>query len=115
MQNECGQLVLAGSDQYADLPAATIAINTYSAVTLEAWVKLDGSRNGSPMYVIGKGRTGSPRFDRDNQNWSLRVVGSKGMTKLSFLFATARGEGESHWHRWTSKAGFDAKAGWHHA
>ncbi len=36
-----GQLVLAGGGQYVDLPAATIAINTYSAVTLEAWVTID--------------------------------------------------------------------------
>ncbi len=34
--------------------------------------------------------------------------------KLSFLFATARGQGDSHWHRWTSEAGFEAESGWHH-
>ena len=84
------------------------------AITLEAWVKLDGIRDGQPMYVIGKGRTNSPKFARDNQNWSLRVVGSKGAARLGFLFACKPGPGDSHWHRWTSNAGFDPKTGWHH-
>lgn len=84
------------------------------AITMEAWVKLDGIRDGQPMYVIGKGRTNSPKFARDNQNWSLRVVGGKGAARLGFLFACKPGPGDSHWHRWTSKAGFDAKTGWHH-
>ena len=83
-------------------------------ITLEAWVKLDGAQGGGPMYVIGKGRTGSPQVARDNQNWSLRIVASQGIAKASFLFATAPGAGDSHWHRWTSKAGFNAATGWHH-
>ena len=84
------------------------------AITLEAWVKVDGIRNGQPMYVIGKGRTNSPKFARDNQNWSFRVVGATGMARLGLLFAGKPGPGDAHWHRWTSKAGFDTKAGWHH-
>ncbi|MBP85896.1 MAG: hypothetical protein CMJ64_04130 [Planctomycetaceae bacterium] len=84
------------------------------AITLEAWVKLDEVREGSPMYVIGKGRTGAPKFANDNQNWSLRIVTSKGVAKLSFLFATKPGPGDAHWHRWSSKAGFQAATGWHH-
>lgn len=84
------------------------------AITLEAWVRLDGKAGSSPMYVIGKGRTGAPNFDRDNQSWSLRVVQMNDSVRLSFLFATARGQGDSHWHRWTSNAGFDAATGWHH-
>ncbi|MCP4853613.1 MAG: DUF1553 domain-containing protein [Fuerstiella sp.] len=84
------------------------------AITLEAWVNVDDIRNGQPMYVIGKGRTNSPKFARDNQNWSFRVVGTKGMASLGFLFAGKAGPGVAHWHRWTSKAGFDTKTGWHH-
>ncbi len=84
------------------------------AITLEGWIKLDGARDGSPMYVVGKGRTGSTQFARDNQNWALRIVGANGVAKLSFLFATKPGGGNSHWHRWTSKAGFNAATGWHH-
>ena len=83
-------------------------------ITLEAWVKLDGLRDGSPMYVVGKGRTNASGFARDNQNWSLRIVGSKRVAQLSFLFATAPAPGDAHWHRWTSKSGFEAATGWHH-
>lgn len=84
------------------------------AITLEAWVKLEAIRDGQPMYVIGKGRTNSPRFARDNQNWSLRVVGDGGLARLSFLFASQPRRDGSHWHRWTSQAGFEAATGWHH-
>jgi len=84
-------------------------------ITLEAWVKLDRRKPGSPMYIIGKGRTGDPNFEKDNQNWSLRVVSdANGAARLSFLFATKPGSGTSPWHRWTSTAGFAGDDGWHH-
>lgn len=95
-------------------PNSRFDFSNGDAITLEAWVKLDGLRDGSPMYVVSKGRTDAPRFARDNQNWALRVVGAKGVAKVNFLFATAPGAGDSHWHRWTSEAGFDAATGWHH-
>jgi Protein of unknown function (DUF1553)/Protein of unknown function (DUF1549)/Planctomycete cytochrome C/Concanavalin A-like lectin/glucanases superfamily len=84
------------------------------AVTLEAWVRLNNAREGRLMYVIGKGRTGSPQFARDNQNWALRLVSDGNGVHLSFLFATPRGASSSHWHRWTSEHGFAASTGWHH-
>ena len=59
-------------------------------ITLEAWVKLTPAMNASPRFIVGKGRTGSPRFAADNQNWSLRLVTEKGATHLSFLFATPK-------------------------
>ncbi|MFT5469569.1 MAG: mono/diheme cytochrome c family protein [Verrucomicrobiales bacterium] len=83
-------------------------------ITLEAWVKLDGGKPSSPMYIIGKGRTGDPDFDKDNQNWSLRVVSAGNAVRLSFLFAAEPGSGTSAWHRWTSNAGFAENDGWHH-
>ena len=83
------------------------------AITIEAWIKLQ-DQDGHPRYIIGKGRTGGSQFARDNQNWSLRVVGKNDGTKLSFLFATSPGAGESHWHRWTSQDGFEAGDQWHH-
>ncbi len=83
-------------------------------LTLEAWVYPTSTSNASPRYIIGKGRTGSPRFQPDNQNWSLRLVYQQGATHLSFLFATTRGAGDQHWHRWTSKIGFPPATGWHH-
>ena len=87
------------------------------ALTLEAWIRPDGDVGGSPMYIIGKGRTGAPSFARDNQNWALRIVAAGDKVKLSFLFATPLRQGsarDAHWHRWTSDAGFDAATGWHH-
>ncbi|MBL6705096.1 MAG: DUF1553 domain-containing protein [Planctomycetaceae bacterium] len=84
------------------------------AITMEAWVNPSVLREGQVGYVIGKGRTGSPKFARDNQNWSLRVVGGKNQARLSFLFATKLTSSEAHWHRWDSKLGFPVGTGWHH-
>ena len=84
------------------------------AITIEAWVNPSVLREGQVSYVVGKGRTGSPKFARDNQNWSLRVVGAKNEAKLSFLFATKLTSSEAHWHRWDSKLGFPVGTGWHH-
>ncbi len=84
------------------------------AITIEAWVNPSVLREGQVSYVVGKGRTGSPKFARDNQNWSLRVVGAKNEAKLSFLFATKLSSSEAHWHRWDSQLGFPVGTGWHH-
>jgi mono/diheme cytochrome c family protein len=95
-------------------PSSKFDFGAGDAITLEAWVKLGDVRSGSPMYVIGKGRTGSTKFARDNQNWALRITAQKGIARLSFLFATERGAGDSHWHRWQSQSGFNPTTGWHH-
>jgi mono/diheme cytochrome c family protein len=84
------------------------------AITIEAWVNPSRIREGQVSYVVGKGRTGSPKFARDNQNWSLRVVGAKGEARISFLFATKLSSSDNHWHRWDSKTGFPVATGWHH-
>jgi hypothetical protein len=85
------------------------------AITLEAWIKVESLRTGQPAYIIGKGRTLSPRFGKDNQNWSLRVVGAAGRkAQLSFLFTSTADARVFHWHRWTSDPSFSIAAGWHH-
>ncbi len=85
------------------------------AITMEAWVYLDGIRDGQPMYVVSKGRTHSPNFSRDNQNWSMRLVGEKGnLARVGFLFTSITPEGKKHWHRWNSEAAFEIASGWHH-
>jgi mono/diheme cytochrome c family protein len=84
------------------------------AITIEAWVKLESIRDGQPMYVIGKGRTNSPKFPRNNQNWALRVVGKGDQARVGFLFASQKGPGGGQWHRWTSNSGFHVVTGWHH-
>ncbi|MEQ8790929.1 MAG: DUF1553 domain-containing protein [Pirellulaceae bacterium] len=84
------------------------------AITIEAWVNPSNIREGQVSYVVGKGRTGSPKFARDNQSWSLRIVGVKGEARVSFLFATKPTSSDKHWHRWDSKNGFPVATGWHH-
>ncbi|EMI15855.1 secreted protein containing DUF1549 [Rhodopirellula maiorica SM1] len=84
------------------------------AITLEAWVKIQLPANNSPIYIVGKGRTGNPRFSKDNQNWAMRVQKVGNSMRVGFLFATKRGEGDAHWHRWTSTASFTAQNTWHH-
>ncbi len=95
-------------------PGSNFDFTNGDAVTIEAWVNPSVLREGQVSYVIGKGRTGSPKFARDNQNWSLRIVGAKNEAKLSFLFATKLSSSEAHWHRWDSKLGFPVGTGWHH-
>ncbi|MCB1098536.1 MAG: DUF1549 domain-containing protein, partial [Verrucomicrobiae bacterium] len=84
------------------------------AITLEAWINVREPANGSHAYVIGKGRTHAPGFSRENHNWALRLTGSEGGVKLSFLFATPPAAGGQPWHRWTSDNGFITGTGWHH-
>lgn len=86
------------------------------AITLEAWVMVDQISPGQPVYLLGKGRTNSPHFARNNQNWSLRVIGGReGLAHLSFLFASAPDPGGGNtWHLWNSSAAFEIKTGWHH-
>ena len=108
---------LDGSGAYLALPDpgpnSPYDFTNGDAITLEAWINLDELQDGQPMYVIGKGRTNAPSFAKDNQNWAMRLVGVKGVARLSFLFATPPGRGEP-WHRWTSEFGFKADSGWHH-
>ncbi|WP_339613534.1 DUF1553 domain-containing protein [uncultured Rubinisphaera sp.] len=83
-------------------------------ITLEAWINPSSVRDGQPLYIIGKGRTGSPKVARDNQNWALRIVGKDGEARVNFLFASKLTSSDKHWHRWTSKLGFPVATGWHH-
>ncbi len=91
-----GQLVLASGGQYVDLPSATIAINTYTEVTLEAWVTVgastpnwsmvasfglnDGSGTGYD-YLLLQGKRGNGNFESgatissDYWNAEATVVG----------------------------------------
>jgi hypothetical protein len=87
-------------------------------ITISAWIAPIRSRNSSPRYVIGKGRTGNKGFQRDNQNWALRVTPKGDRYQLSFLFATPKNpagqnSGGVDWHRWTSDDSVQADDGWH--
>ena len=84
------------------------------AITIEAWVKPATVKNATALYLISKGRTHDAGFDRENQNWALRLGTSGGAAKLSFLFAAAPEPGDDHWARWTSTLSFEMKPEWHH-
>lgn len=84
------------------------------AISLESWVNVESASPNQAIYIIGKGRTNSAGFSRDNQNWSLRIATGSGTGRLSFLFATKPGAGTAHWHRWDSLGAFKLKTGWHH-
>jgi hypothetical protein len=87
-------------------------------ITVEAWINLESLDNNSHRYIIGKGRTGSKGFAKDNQNWALRVSGRDGLAHVNFLFATEfapeQTVADAHWHRWTTTEGFLPGTGWHH-
>ena len=97
-------------------PQSPFDFTNGDAITLESWVKVDKISPGQPAYIVGKGRTNSPHFSRNNQNWSLRVIGgSAGLAHLSFLFASAPEPGGGNtWHLWNSEASFQIATGWHH-
>ncbi|GAA5509530.1 DUF1553 domain-containing protein [Novipirellula caenicola] len=84
------------------------------AITLEAWIKIGNPSHNTPIYVVSKGRTGHPRFAKDNQNWAMRVQRVGDGMRVGFLFATKRTQSDAHWHRWTSTASFTAENTWHH-
>lgn len=95
-------------------PQSPFDFTNGDAITLEAWVDVRDLRNNENVYIIGKGRTGSPEFPRDNQNWALRLRGVGDKACVSFLFATPGTSSGSPWHRWTSSEGFLPRTGWHH-
>ena len=98
----------------ADSPDHRFDFTNGDAITLEAWVKLDGLRKGSNVYLIGKGRT---KAGSSNQNWALRLREMYGSACPSFLFATtpaADDQGDDRWHRWTTKRGLVDDGRWHH-
>ena len=97
-----------------DSPDHRFDFTNGDAITLEAWVKLDGLRKGSNVYLIGKGRT---KAGSSNQNWALRLREMYGSACPSFLFATtpaAGDQGDDRWHRWTTKRGLVDDGRWHH-
>lgn len=97
-------------------PHSAFDFTNGDTITLESWVKVDVISPGQPVYIVGKGRTHSPHFARNNQNWSLRVIGgSAGLAHLSFLFASSPEPGGGNtWHIWNSAASFHISTGWHH-
>ncbi len=80
------------------------------SLTIEAWIAPE--RVNGYVYLIGKGRTHRAGFDRDNQNWALRLKAVSGGAALTFLFRSAGDD--SAYHRWTSSDVLGVGDGWHH-
>jgi len=83
-------------------------------ITMEAWVQCQHIAEGRNVYIVGKGRTGSPGFASDNQNWALRLRGQAGVACPSFVFRDRENAGEKGWHRWTTTSGIVPGKEWHH-
>jgi len=97
-------------------PGSQFDFDNGDPITIEAWVRPDKDlRNGATMYVLGKGRTGNPGRQADNQNYGFRLFRSGDSVLLSFLFRSREvGAHKSDWHRWDSSAGFALDSSWHH-
>ncbi|HVJ66431.1 MAG TPA: LamG domain-containing protein, partial [Caulifigura sp.] len=85
-------------------------------ITIEAWVQPTALGNGQAMYIVGKGRTGNDGVAKDNQNYALRLAGSKDGATISFLFRGAPEDpkAKAEFHRWDSSTGFAVDGSWHH-
>ena len=83
---------------------------------MEAWVRIRSIKPGNFVYLVGKGRhiKHGEDFPEDNQNYSLRLHGTGGGGRLSFLFTSQHPKtGKRAWHRWRSNDEVPA-TGWHH-
>jgi hypothetical protein len=68
-------------------PGSQFDFDNGDPITIEAWVKPDEDiRNGSTMYVLGKGRTNNRGQEPNNHNYGLRLFRSGDAVLLSFLF-----------------------------
>lgn len=97
-------------------PSNVLDFSNGDSITLEAWVLPVAIGEGQQVYVVGKGRTTNPDVASENQNYALRLRGTDGTARLSFLFRNAdnRAGNQSDFHRWNSIRGFLSDGNWHH-
>ena len=82
----------------------------------QTWVKFRSIAAGQIVYVVGKGRhiKHGEDFGDDNQNYSVRFMGTGGGGQLSFLFTSQHPKTKQRaWHLWKSLPAV-AASGWHH-
>lgn len=82
----------------------------------ETWVKFRSIAPGNIVYVVGKGRhiKHGENFPNDNQNYSVRFMGTGAGGQLSFLFTSQHPETKQRaWHLWKSQPTV-SDTGWHH-
>ena len=108
--------------KFADPTDGRCRFDVGDAISIEAWVRVSSIRDGDQIYIIGKGRFGHSGMARDNQSWALRLRGTGGTARVSFLFrsadqAAAGDQQEAvpgEFHRWNSDLGFAPDGIWHH-
>lgn len=108
--------------ELVDPPDGSCRFAEGDTISIETWVRVSELKNGSQVYVIGKGRLGSKGKPRDNQSWALRLRGVDGSARISFLFrsldeesdAAEAGSRAGEFHRWNSDLGFVPDGEWHH-
>ena len=97
--------------------ASDLDFGAGDAITLEAWVQMEGRLPSRYPYIIGKGRTGNRGVAANNQNYALRLADETAGAVLSFFYVDADGtEGglDVHGHRWTSTTAIPDDGAWHH-
>jgi hypothetical protein len=98
-----------------DLPGVNLRFTQGETITIESWVRIDDLKNGSYIYLIGKGRNRNKDFTAENQNWALRLKNEGGEALPTFLFRSRNEKTkEEGYHRWVAAEGFTAGSGWHH-
>jgi len=101
----------------SDVPDVNLRFQQGDSITMEAWVKLDELKDGSYVYLVGKGRLKNSAFEPENQNYALRLKGVKGQAAPAFLFrsvTSTKVESNKDYHRWVANSGFAPNSGWHH-
>lgn len=99
----------------SDIPGVNLRFSQGETITIETWVKVEDLKNGSYIYLIGKGRNANKNFTKENQNWALRLKNEGGEAKPTFLFRSHNPQSKAEdYHRWVAKEGFTPGSGWHH-
>jgi hypothetical protein len=99
----------------SDFPGTNFRFVQGETITIESWVKIDDLKNGSYIYLIGKGRNRKKEFTSENQNWALRLKNEGGEALPTFLFRSRNSATKAEdYHRWVAKEGFTTGTGWHH-
>lgn len=112
--NGKGSRIVIQQDAAQTADARSLQFVGGDAITIAAWISPRKGTGGGHRYIVGKGRTGAKGFRTGNQNWALRITPKSNLGMLGFLFASADGPKDVHWHRWTSKNSFPIGDGWHH-
>ena len=99
----------------SDFPGTNFRFVQGETITIESWVKIEDLKNGSYIYLIGKGRNRKKEFTAENQNWALRLKNEGGEALPTFLFRSRNDATKAEdYHRWVAKEGFTTGSGWHH-